>query len=104
MKCEKCGKELDENAVFCDGCGAFVMHGEYNMLPNNGYRKRKERMDRIWIIILISALIAGILGMGIGYGIIEKDRREREMRMFDNSNKSKKVIWDGYLTDKKLYR
>lgn len=79
MQCSKCGKELDENAVFCDGCGSFVMRREYSMLPNNGYRARRERRSRIWIVILLLALFAGVLGTGLGYGIIDYDRRQRIM-------------------------
>lgn len=98
MKCEKCGRELDDNAVFCDGCGSFVMHGEYNMLPNNGYRERRKRRSRTWVIVLAAAVFAGALGTGLGYGIIENDRRKREaLRMSGKPQLNSSVKWDSRL-------
>lgn len=99
MKCEKCGRELDDNAVFCDGCGSFVMHGEYSMLPNNGHRERSERRSRTWLIVLAAAVLAGTLGAGAGYGIIENDRRRREALMMSGDKQSNPLlIWDRRLT------
>lgn len=77
MICRKCGNEINENAVFCDKCGAFVMREEYSMLPNNGYRKRKEPKSKKWIGVLLAAVILGIIGTGVGYGMIVHDRNER---------------------------
>lgn len=97
--CPKCKKELDNNAVFCDTCGSFVMHEEYSSLPNNGYRIRKKRHTAaIWISVF-AAIAAVIVGIGMGYMIIYRDFLEREaLKYADNTPKPPSQVWEESLT------
>ena len=41
MKCQFCGKDLKENAKFCDGCGAQQEEVQVNKM-NNVYREPQK--------------------------------------------------------------
>lgn len=71
MLCKKCGAELDNDAVFCDKCGSFVMSGEYSdigKLESAGKRVRNRSsfwfFFRIsaWVIIVVAGIIAAVYG------------------------------------------
>lgn len=99
MRCRKCGNYLDENAVFCDKCGAFVMHSEYDMLPNNGFRIRRKKFNTsFWLKITATLLIAAIIGVCIGYSIIIRDLKRREAAKYATPPKQA-FEWDKSLTN-----
>lgn len=75
MKCEKCGKELDDRAVFCDSCGRLVINNNYEQAPSETHLQKKS--NRLWIIIA-AAVTAAVIGMLAGYAVIQNDRRKRE--------------------------
>ncbi len=64
MYCSKCGKELNENAKFCDSCGTKVEGKE--KVENE--EKAKKKSSNATIIVVI--LIAGILAICVVVGII----------------------------------
>lgn len=72
MKCTKCGKEIDNNSKFCEGCGATIESATAN---SDGKKKRvkfkdlpkKQKITRI-IIGCACFLVAGILMIVDGFG------------------------------------
>ena len=95
MQCSKCGKNLDDSAVFCDKCGSFVMHFTCIELPNNGYRVRHKRYANTIFTIIICVVLAVCLGIGVGYLIIHHDILEREAAKYaDNNFKISDEIWE----------
>ena len=79
MHCKKCKAELDEDAVFCDKCGSFVMREESfdtDLLETVG--KRKRNRSAFWLFFRIISvaviIIAGIVAVIYGYMSIANDR------------------------------
>lgn len=62
MFCRKCGKEIDDNALFCTGCGARVQENEKVNRTNVGKMEREKvfRAKQMAGIIYF-ALMAGCL-------------------------------------------
>lgn len=104
MKCSKCGTPLDDNAVFCDLCGSFVMNSEYKPLPNNGCRSRHRKSGGVWIIILISAVLSGFTGTCIGYGIIVHDSIKKAESRMSVPTVSKKHWEESLFSDFLVYK
>ena len=79
MHCKKCKAELDEDAVFCDKCGSFVMREESldtDLLETVG--KRKRNRSAFWLFFRIISvaviIIAGIVAVVYGYMSIANDQ------------------------------
>lgn len=71
--CRKCGKPLNENSQFCDGCGTKIIEinsqSQENYYINNNVKQqtinnRKTNRAPIIIVIILAALVA-IFGLGI---------------------------------------
>ena len=77
MKCAKCGKELDDGAVFCDSCGKLAISRDYTEISAGTDTHKVKKPKRIWIIIT-AAVIAAAIGVLAGYSVIQSDRRKRE--------------------------
>lgn len=64
--CQKCGKELFDEAVFCPGCGCpTVSNQPTNPIYSNDYPKIREFSEKVKSIYTIS-LVGTILCLGIG--------------------------------------
>ena len=98
--CESCGKELEDNSLFCTGCGAKVVNKEKKKedVPTN--KKSSKKGTIIAIIILI--LIALILFLVWFFVIREDNSSSKEEKDFekiidkvkDNAEKEQKEIKD----------
>lgn len=66
MFCRKCGKEIDDNALFCTGCGARVLENEKVNRTNTGKLER-EKVFRAkpMIGIIYFAVMAGCLVVAV---------------------------------------
>ena len=69
MYCEKCGNELNDNAVFCDKCGEFVMQKQQEEIPDIDNKKQGGSLKTI-IVIIVLILIAVCISLAIGFGIM----------------------------------
>ena len=100
MVCPKCKKELDDNAVFCENCGSFVMKTELHELPNDGLRVRKKsRVSMIILTVIAVTAVSVFSGIGIGYMIMHRDFLERESQKYaDNAVKNPREVWEESLT------
>ena len=62
MKCKNCGKELNDNDIYCTSCGAKV---DNLQIPSNNHKKEKKIIKLCGIIVLIVVvvvlIIAGIM-------------------------------------------
>lgn len=72
MKCEKCGKEIDNDSKFCEGCGTTIEGATQNeSKKKKGVRfkdlPKKQKITRI-IIACVCFLVAGILIIGGAVG------------------------------------
>lgn len=63
MYCRKCGKELNENSLFCSGCGTPIKAVEQkqssqqgNNLPK-GRRWKKMIVPAVLVLIIVSAIV-----------------------------------------------
>jgi hypothetical protein len=80
MKCQHCGKELNQGAKFCDGCGAPVQNSpnvpvqnnnqpvQYQLNPDNMKKSPNEKKPIykkwwFWLIVVLGFLV--IYGLGI---------------------------------------
>lgn len=60
MNCSKCGKENNDEAVFCVHCG--------NRLEKKNLKQRpKKKFNKMIIIVLLLVLVLSGLGIGIGF-------------------------------------
>lgn len=68
MFCKKCGKELADNAKFCDGCGAVQDESSQVQQAVNTPVKKKSHGCLIAILIFVGiVIIVGIVGaIGVG--------------------------------------
>lgn len=99
MKCSKCGENLNDDAIFCDKCGAFVMHLDCSALPDNGYRTRYKNHRSKALIVVFVAIISICVGIGSGYLIIYRDILGREATKYAAPNfKTPDEIWEKSLT------
>ncbi len=71
MKCEKCGRENQEGARFCGGCGASLEKKEDFKI-----QKRKKSGKRKWIIAALSVI--AVLVIGIGGSILFQKKKEKD--------------------------
>ena len=58
MKCNKCGKEINEQAKFCKYCGTPIQV-EKQVSSANASKGVQRRNSKIWIII--ASILLGIL-------------------------------------------
>jgi len=67
MYCYKCGKELDEGAIYCSSCGASIDGRDRNAPPNRTayYMPYAEKSAGV-------ALVLGFFWVGLGHLYIEK--------------------------------
>lgn len=72
MKCEKCGRENQEEACFCGGCGAALEKKELNL------QKRKKSGKGKWIMAALSVI--AILVIGIGGSILFQKKKEKDFK------------------------
>ncbi len=82
MLCSKCGAILDDDAVFCDSCGSFVMREEKvdpAMAEVAGKRKRKHSFFWLYFkpVAVIIIVAAGIAAAIIGYNWIENQDKHK---------------------------
>lgn len=56
--CMHCQKELEEDASICPGCGCEVEKDDVQT-PNN--IKKKPKINKIWIVLGVVALVLGII-------------------------------------------
>lgn len=72
--CDKCGKTMEANAVFCLECGA--RNGDtqpmtpYNNSYNNWNPVKKKKKMSVWIIVLICLLIPVVAIFSLSFGLI----------------------------------
>lgn len=77
MFCNKCGKEVDANAKFCNHCGAIVnqqqtvnytnnMNTNYANNMNEYVTIKKKIYQRWWFWLIIIILIIGVIGAAFG--------------------------------------
>ena len=85
MKCQHCGKELNDNAKFCDGCGTpvkqFVNSVKHQFVANNNFQQiPKKKGLRVWhillivlgsIFVLIGLFFCFVLWIGFTFGTVE---------------------------------
>ncbi len=79
MKCQNCGKEINPNAKFCDGCGTPIQNqtndsqpvqpAQYQ--PNQAYvqptdNKKKPIYKKWWFWIIIVVVVIGVIGAATG--------------------------------------
>ena len=63
MYCQQCGKENEDGARFCNGCGIeFVVSAPLVDFPITNTRQRKTRF-----IILLALVLGGIIAACVGY-------------------------------------
>lgn len=82
MKCKKCGRVLEDNAVFCDKCGTLVIlktKAEAEDKSEFTGKRIRNRSD-VWLYFRLSSwiimVIAGILAVFIGYMIVSDNDRQ----------------------------
>lgn len=72
MLCNNCGTENDDNARFCSSCGQPLNKDIKNnnkstikriwiFLTTTNWKEVKEKIKKIWSIILITIIIIGII-------------------------------------------
>lgn len=100
MLCEKCGALLDDDAVFCDKCGSFVMSGEYSDMGDlECAGKRVRNRSSFWLFFRISAWIiiaaAGIIAAIFGYRYMMNQRVT-----YNNApQQSDRIVWGDCCVD-----
>ena len=82
MICRRCGNELDDDAVFCDKCGSFVLRETENGTePIEAAGKRRRGGSSFSLVLTIAAWIigiaAGITAIVYGYSRITRDKNQR---------------------------
>lgn len=73
MKCEKCGRENQEEAGFCGGCGALLEKKEEFKI-----QKRKKPGKSRWVVVALS--IIAILMIGIAGSILLQKKKEKDFK------------------------
>lgn len=94
MNCYKCGAMLDDDAVFCDKCGSFVLNETYSLTGEiKAAGKRVRNRSSFWLFFKIFAVvvivISGIAGVIIGYTYISRDT----VKYNDKPYQSNSEIW-----------
>lgn len=84
MICNKCGAELNDNAVFCDKCGCFVLREETESEPLEAVGKRVRSRGAFWLFFRITAWIliiaAGITATLLTYRMVKKQTHDKMYR------------------------
>lgn len=70
--CDNCGAQLQEDAIFCDACGAKQeLQGVRKYTPEQLPRKRRNKAP---IILVCTLVILGLAGAGVYYWVNHSDR------------------------------
>ena len=74
MKCQKCGNEISNDAVFCSKCGMRLDVGNVQPTPTNNCIKRKwysfqgrSTRSEWWLFNIVAYLMAFVLGTNMVY-------------------------------------
>ena len=64
MYCRKCGKEIDDNAKFCPGCGeSTVVEQQKNTVTDENITKRNSK-KALWIGLAVAAIVLIVFVVG----------------------------------------
>jgi hypothetical protein len=78
---KNCGKELNENAIFCDGCGSnvngVIMSQKVKFENSDTITKKSNPL--VWVIIVIVLAIMAIIYFSYVIGDMEKSELERDI-------------------------
>ncbi len=73
MYCRKCGKEIDDEAVFCTHCGCAVNDSKPNATSNVGSPEANKKT-----LGIVLGFFIGIIGLIIGICMYPNESEERE--------------------------
>ena len=65
--CQRCGKEIDEDLVFCPECGEILVHEDSELQESPVSGEVEETKDRanMYVILAVVLVTVGVVGGGL---------------------------------------
>lgn len=82
MFCQKCGKEISDDATYCIHCGCAVETG--SVRKNRGNVNSTEKTEEVSVLLILLSLFIPIAGIIVG-----------DVRYNEHPDTSKIYIWCG---------
>lgn len=104
MKCSRCGKEIDDNLVFCPFCG--ISTGKYNDVPQETKTKtvsKRKKIFKPFIIICIIVILLLSLVTKIPKTQVTSDSKETTASAIKTENKKENLQIGNIIKDNNLY-
>lgn len=83
MQCSMCGKEIDENSVFCKYCGTDINNTEQSAIIAKAYNANQRRKSIIILSCFFACILLCVIGIAIQNNIMS-DTEKHAVSMVDN--------------------
>ena len=95
MYCRNCGTKQDDNASFCNHCGAPLNQPatQEKDIPDKAPKvePKKKLSKKIWIIIIVSIVVVAVLGTVVGV-IVHHNNNTKVPEVTEVSDESNEPI------------